>query len=62
MEYLILGMIVLGGTFQMASTLNITVCDCGKAEIKGLIDIQQPLYCNKNLKKVNPIISEYEFY
>jgi hypothetical protein len=62
MDILFLGTLVLCGTFQMASTLNITVCDCGQAEVKGLMDIQQPLYCDKNLDNEKSVVENYNFY
>ena len=54
--------IFLLGSFQVAWTLNMTVCDCGQAEVIGLMDIQQPAYCDKKLNNLQPIVDKYEFY
>lgn len=53
---------LLLGSFQMAWTLNITTCDCTQAEVMGLMDIQQPAYCDKKLKNLQPVVDKYEFY
>ncbi len=55
-------LIVLVGLIQVATALNISVCDCKNAEIIGLMDIQQPAYCDSNLKSQLPVIDKYEFY
>jgi hypothetical protein len=46
----------------VGAALNITVCNCEHAEVIGLMDIQQPAYCNAKLKNQKPVIDKYEFY
>ena len=52
----------IGGAFHSALGNNITVCDCGRAEVIGLMDVQQPSYCDKTVTMVNPVIINYDFY
>jgi hypothetical protein len=37
-----------------------TVCNCSQAEIVGLMDIQQPSYCNASIETAVP--TKYEFF
>ena len=52
----------IGGAFHSALGNNITVCDCGRAEVIGLMDVQQPSYCDKTVTMVYPVIINYDFY
>jgi hypothetical protein len=52
----------IGGAFHSALGNNITVCDCGRAEVIGLMDVQQPSYCDKTVTMVNPVTINYDFY
>ena len=52
----------IGGAFHSTLGNNITVCDCGRAEVIGLMDVQQPSYCDKTVTMVNPVITNYDFY
>lgn len=54
--------LALGRTFHLAAALNITICNCERAEIVGLMDIQQPAYCDKNTIEKAPVIDKYEFF
>ena len=57
-----IAILFLVGLFQVATALNITVCDCKHADIIGLMDIQQPAYCDAKFIKQKPVIEKYEFY
>ena len=50
------------GFFQMGTALNITACNCEHAEVIGLMDIQQPAYCDDKIKNQKPVIDKYEFF
>lgn len=54
--------VVLLGFFQTVTALNITICDCQQTEVVGLMDIKQPSYCNRELKKKEPVIDRYNFF
>ena len=55
-------LLALGRTFHAAAAINITVCNCEQAEVVGLMDIQQPAYCDKQLIQKAPVIDKYEFF
>ena len=57
-----IAILFLVGLFQVATALNITVCDCSHADVIGLMDIQQPAYCDAKFIKQKPIVEKYEFY
>jgi hypothetical protein len=52
----------IGGAFHSSLGNNITVSDCGRAEVIGLMDVQQPSYCDKTVVMVNPVIINYDLY
>ena len=57
-----IAILFLVGLFQVATALSIIVCDCKHADIIGLMDIQQPAYCDAKFIKQKPVIEKYEFY
>ena len=55
-------LLALGRTFHAAAAINITVCNCEQAEVVGLMDIQQPAYCDKQLIQKAPVSDKYKFF
>ena len=50
------------GSLQVGSALDIMACNCSQAEIVGLMDIQQPSYCDERLMQQKPVPTKYAFF
>jgi hypothetical protein len=55
-------LLIIGASFQATWGNNITVCDCGRAEVIGLMDIQLPSYCNDKITSNQSVIESYNFF
>ncbi|EFX65165.1 hypothetical protein DAPPUDRAFT_117510 [Daphnia pulex] len=55
-------LLIIGAGFQATWGNNITVCDCGRAEVIGLMDIQLPSYCNDKITSNQSVIESYNFF
>ncbi|EFX64059.1 hypothetical protein DAPPUDRAFT_118580 [Daphnia pulex] len=55
-------LLIIGASSQTTGGNNITVCDCGRAEVIGLMDINLPSYCDDNITSTQSVMEAYEFY
>ncbi|EFX72223.1 hypothetical protein DAPPUDRAFT_110964 [Daphnia pulex] len=55
-------LLIIGASSQTTGGNNITVCDCGRAEVIGLMDINLPSYCNDKITSTQSVMEAYEFY
>jgi hypothetical protein len=55
-------LLIIGASSQTTGGNNITVCDCGSAEVIGLMDNTLPSYCDDNITSAQSVMEAYDFY
>ena len=59
---MIVELLIIAATCHATWGNNITVCDCGRAEVIGLMDVQLPSYCDSKITSDRAVMEDYNFF